>query len=211
MRNPDPSALSSVPAFAKSAGVSPTAVRKWIAQGKLKGATREVGRRTFIDHVKANDLLPGRLTRFHQRKKRKRKPGPKPKRTPTFREKMQTIEGTEAETMTLTEARVINERFKARLVELQVREKEGALIPADETLRAIDDVFHVARDAIQNIPARVAPMIAALPARDIERRLAEEIQTILGDLSSAIATRFRGRKDEDREADRGILATGPAL
>lgn len=207
-------ALVSIPDFAKQCRVSGTAVRKWIDQGKLKGATRKIGRRVFIDPAKAAEVLPSRSIREPPAKKKgprkkqgipRKKTGPKPKRSPSFREKMQEVQGTDAEEMTLTEARVINERFKARLTELQVKEKEGTLIPADETLRAVGDLFRVVRDAMLNIPPRLSPMLAGLKAKEIERRMTEEIDTILKDLSNGIASRFDGV--ESRGGDRGVAST----
>jgi len=213
-KEPDP---ISIPAYARRRKKSVSAVRKWVDQGKLKGATKRIGGRTFIEPKKADALLKQRATRDPPAKKKKSRPraapkkkakaktGPKVKRSPTFREKMEEVAGTGFEDLTLTEARAINERWKARLAEIQVKEKEGTLIPADETLRAVGDIHRVVRDAIIHIPARTAPMLAGIPATDIERRLNEEITTILEDLSNAILERFSN--GEDRASDRGVAST----
>jgi hypothetical protein len=189
--------LLSIPKYAERRGVVHRTVQKWIEEGKLKGATKRIGDRTFIDPVKADKVLPGRMTRSKpkakkkpEKKKAKKKPGPKPKRSASYQEKLKDIEGSGLEDLSLTEARAINERWKARLAELQVKEKEGTLIPAEETIRAIGNIIRVSRDAFLNIPLRLAFELEGLSAKEIEKKLREEIDTVLEDLSNAIVKRF---------------------
>ncbi len=79
-------------------------------------------------------------------------------------------------------ARAIREHYQARLAKLEFEQKVGSLVPKDEVQIAAFNEFRIHRDAMLNLPDRLAAMLAAEtePARCHEI-LADEIRKSLND------------------------------
>ena len=87
------------------------------------------------------------------------------------------------ETMTYAEARAQHERFKARLAELELETRESKLVNADEVKQAAFKTARQVRDALLNLPDRVAGELAAeTNAFKVHQRLTKEIRRALEEL-----------------------------
>lgn len=81
------------------------------------------------------------------------------------------------------EARAQHERFKARLAQLELEEREKKLVQADEVTREAFRVARQVRDAMLNIADRVAAELAAETNQfKVHQRLTQEIRRALEDL-----------------------------
>lgn len=81
------------------------------------------------------------------------------------------------------EARAQHERFKARLAELELETREGKLVEADAVKREAFRVARLVRDALLNLPDRVAGELAAETNQfKVHQRLTHEIRRALEDL-----------------------------
>jgi hypothetical protein len=60
-----------------------------------------------------------------------------------------------------TKARAVREHYQARLAKIEYEERVGNLVPKDEVQIASFNKFRQFRDAMLNIPDRVAAMLAA--------------------------------------------------
>ncbi len=76
------------------------------------------------------------------------------------------------------------EKFEAHLAELKYLEEVGLLVPAVDVEREFDSLGRSVRDALLNIPDRLAPIIAVEkdPTR-VHALLAEEMRVALNELS----------------------------
>jgi hypothetical protein len=81
------------------------------------------------------------------------------------------------------EARAQHERFKARLAQLELEEREGKLVQADDVRRESYRAARLVRDALLNLPDRVAGELAAETNQfKVHQRLVLEIRRALEDL-----------------------------
>ncbi len=81
-------------------------------------------------------------------------------------------------------ARAAREAALAGIAKLQLDEKTGKLVDADEVKLAFFNATRKARDELFAIPARMAPVLAALDdAADIEAILFDEIERVCKGLS----------------------------
>jgi phage terminase Nu1 subunit (DNA packaging protein) len=85
--------------------------------------------------------------------------------------------------MTYAEARAKHERFKARLAELELEQREGKLVEADVVQREAFKASRQVRDALLNLPDRVAGLLAAETNQfKVHQLLTKEIRRALEDL-----------------------------
>jgi hypothetical protein len=81
------------------------------------------------------------------------------------------------------EARAQHERFKARLAQLELEEREQKLVEAEAAKREAFRVARLVRDSMLNIPDRVAAELAAETNQfKVHQRLTHEIRRALEDL-----------------------------
>ena len=84
---------------------------------------------------------------------------------------------------TYAEARAQHERFKARLAQLELEQREGKLVEADAVKREAFRVARLVRDSLLNLPDRVAGELAAETNQfKVHQRLVSEIRRALEDL-----------------------------
>ena len=89
----------------------------------------------------------------------------------------------EAQPQTYAEARAQHERFKARLAQLELEQREGKLVEVDAVQRESFRIARLVRDAMLNIPDRVAGELAAETNQfKVHQRLVKEIRRALEDL-----------------------------
>jgi len=87
----------------------------------------------------------------------------------------------------LTAATMRKETALATLRELELAEKQGAVIPIEVAVAAWATVGQTVRDGLLSLPERVAPEVAALTdARQIRDLLRDEIRKILANMPEHI-------------------------
>lgn len=166
--------MVSASAYAKHRGVSLQAVVKAINEGRLVDSVvqSEAGRYK-IDPAKADrewsentDDLTGAPAHMANQ-------GDLPPESA----------GDSEEPMTYAQARAQHERFKARLAQLELEQREGKLVEAEEVKREAFRVARIVRDALLNLPDRVAGELAAEANQfKVHQRLSNEIRRALEDL-----------------------------
>lgn len=85
--------------------------------------------------------------------------------------------------ITYAEARAQHERFKARLAQLELEQREGKLVEAEVVRKEAFKAARQVRDALLNLPDRVAGELAAETNQfKVHQRLTQEIRRALEDL-----------------------------
>jgi phage terminase Nu1 subunit (DNA packaging protein) len=92
-------------------------------------------------------------------------------------------------------ARDVVAEHQARLLELQIAEKTGELVPQSEIRPAWVDLITSAKQALRSLPARVAPLLAQADNADAMR---DVLDNAIEDVLSKLAA-----DDEDEEAEQG--------
>lgn len=160
-------------AYAKHRGVSPAAVFDAIDKGRLETSLekKESGRYLIdIDAADAEwaantDSGTGSLAHMKNRPK------------------VEATETADDQPITYAEARAQHERFKARLAQLELEQREGTLVEAEASRREAFRVARLVRDSLLNIPDRVAGELAAETNQfKVHQRLVKEIRRALEDL-----------------------------
>lgn len=150
----------SIRKYAEHRGVSHTAVRKAIESGRIQ---REPA--GGIDPKKA-DVQWESQTRPGQTHTQAVQPADDPGGTSYHR------------------ARAVREAYAARLTKLEYEERSGKLVDADEIRVTIFNQGRLFRDRMQQIPRRMAPLVAAEnDARVVEEMLDSAVREALEELS----------------------------
>jgi|SRR5579859_2463709 len=159
-------------AYARHRGISREAVGKAVKKGWI---TLINGK---IDPKRADrDWAKNTLDRVGQPAKRARK-APKARAKPAK-------QGSDDDQFTYTQARTQRERANAKLAELDLKERAGMLINADE---ARAHTFHnqrALRDLFVGITDRVAPRLILQPEQVVRHVIDEEIQRTLAVIANA--------------------------
>jgi len=88
--------------------------------------------------------------------------------------------------LTLAEAKQRHEVLRARLAKLELDERSGKLVPAEKVKNSAFKAARAVRDAILNIPDRLAAELAAqTDAAAIHARLSTELRDVLRELNVA--------------------------
>jgi len=143
----------SVAEYARMAGVSPQAIRKAIKDGRLLKSVTQDGRSYVIDPALA-DKEYNRNTAIEQRRTAEQ--------INAGKARARGEEVSEGLGVNYSKARAYGEGFKAKLLELEYREKAGQLTRTDDVKNATFKVIRLFRDAVQNIPIRVVNELAAV-------------------------------------------------
>jgi hypothetical protein len=192
----------SVRAYARHRGVSHTAVRKALANGRIVADADGA-----IDPAVADAQW---ASSTNLSKPRNSVIGaPKRRRTPGVPSEPLGTSGTGAEeavngSSTSDAARLVSsyagsraarEAYLARLAKLDFERKSGKLIDADEVRAQLFALGRRARDSLRGVPDRLAPiLVGQTDAAMIHRMLSEEIERGLMELAAAppIKTATRG-------------------
>lgn len=88
----------------------------------------------------------------------------------------------------LIDAKARTEKLRADLLEIEIREKRGELIVANDARRVQFNLARSTRNAILAVPARLAPLLAPIAdAAEIERVLEAELRKICQQLATTPA------------------------
>jgi len=165
--------------YARERGVSRQYVGKLIKQGKIPPfALRRVKKRVLIYSSRADKALEStsepKLIEKPSRKRRKA----------TQEERKATARRARVDKLSYSQARTVYERYRAALKKMQFQRESAELLPAKEVAAAALSKARVVRDAILNVPDRLAPLLAAeTEPHRIEAILAEELRMVLEELT----------------------------
>ena len=167
----------SAKAYAKRRGVALPTVMAAISSGRLHASVKRKGQGYHIDAELADEewLSNTDIGQGAPAHAKSRGSLPHPSELPQHLDDGQPI--------TYAEARAQHERFKARLAQLELEQREGKLVEADVVKREAFRTARLVRDALLNLPDRVAGELAAESNQfKIHQRLTSEIRRALEDL-----------------------------
>lgn len=164
-------------------GVTPMAVSKWIRAGKLGpiGETFEkIGRHYRINPEKADVQLA-----LNVRLSSKRTPLElESPQVPASPAKAGTDDDLKKHARSLQRAKTLDAEYAALLTKLDYEVKTGVYVLAEDVKRAASSRARAVRDAILNVPPRLAPILAAEANPEIvEQTLLTELETALEELA----------------------------
>lgn len=85
------------------------------------------------------------------------------------------------------ESLAAREAYRARLAKLDFEERTGKLVSADEVRAVTFRVARATRDQIMGVPARLAPIVAAVSEPlEVQRLLEEALRDVCAELSHAV-------------------------
>lgn len=141
--------------YAKRQGVSPQAVRKAIREGRLRASVKQDERGSYLIDADLADQEWSRNTNLSKRTTAEAINAGKAAAAGA------SILGSSSEP-NYSRARAFGEGFKAKLLELEYREKSGQLVRVDEVKHASYKAVRLFRDAVQQIPVRIVNELAAI-------------------------------------------------
>lgn len=167
--------LLSANAYAKHRGVSHAAVLKAITEERLKESVRRRGpgyqiNAELADKEWAANTDSGSGWPAHAKNKQTAAAEPDTESDPD-------------QPISYAEARAQHERFKARLAQLELEQREAKLVEVEAVQRESFRIARLVRDSLLNIPDRVAGELAAETNQfKVHQRLVKEIRRALEDL-----------------------------
>jgi len=164
--------MLSIPEYATHRGVSPQAVRKAIKDGRLRQAVTHTGRNAKIDQAAADVEWRRNTSQAQQRTAEQINTGKAAAQglLTTGTDGMQSID--------YSKARAYGEGYKAKLLEMEYREKAGQLVRVDEVKMGTFKMVRTFRDAVQNIPVRIVNELAAIIG-NVEPAKRHEMQIVM--------------------------------
>ena len=172
--------LLSANQYARHRGVSPGAVLAAIRTKRLLKSVDRLGTAYQIDpdladaewneNTDQNRGYPAQVKKVEEQVAEKvEEPGPS--------------EAVATRPISYAEARAQHERFKARLAELELEQREGKLVEAEAAKKEAFRIARLVRDAMLNIPDRVSAELAAEGNQfKVHQRLTQEIRRALEDM-----------------------------
>jgi len=88
----------------------------------------------------------------------------------------------ESNSMSYSDARAYKENLEAKLKEIDLQQRQGSVLPREQVVQSLETLFRVHRDAILNIPNRVAAQVFE--------------QTSIADVHALLELEFRQTLDE---------------
>lgn len=168
--------------FAKLYGVSQPMVNKYIRQGKIpQNCIKKDGRYKKIIADCAAAALKKNLS--PSRKKAQRKDAEHQATTDEMRETVENaglnFDAPKAESERKKEA------YVAALKKLEYEQKSGKMVPAEDVKKEAFELARTVRDAIINVPDRIAATVAVMDnERGISELIANELRVALENLSN---------------------------
>ena len=173
----------SIRAYARHRGVSDAAVRKAIAAGRITPEADGTIDAERVDREWARNTDPDQQARgapeqFEVTQQRVQASAQRPP----------AAERDDSNPM-LLEVKARSERARAELLEMEIMEKRGELVVADQVRRVQFNLARSTRNALLALPARLSPLLAPVTdAAEIERLLEAEIRKICQQIASTPGT-----------------------
>ena len=158
--------------YAAHRGLSEQAIRKALKEGKFGKAAYKKGHAWVIDLELADRNFEANTQQSQRRTAAQINNG----KAAAQGRANPSVNGDQA--LSYSKARAYGEGFKAKLLELEFREKSGQLVRVDEVEASTFKLVRTFRDAVQNIPIRVVNELAAVVG-DIEPDKKHEMLMIL--------------------------------
>jgi hypothetical protein len=184
--------------YSRHRGTTPSAVNKALESGRIE---REPD--GTIDEVRADGDWEQHTNAAKVRGFRRRDPivdfeaGKKRRRTASVKnaDAAKNLDSDKLGRLSFADARALRENFNAKMTLVQLEEKIGSLLPRDKVAVAIESLFRVHRDAILNIPNRIAGQVLELPdtasVQDlIESELRQTLEELAEGLNGIVATKM---------------------
>jgi hypothetical protein len=152
--------------YARHRGVTPSAVSKALESGRID---READ--GSINEAQADGDWERNTNAAKVRRIRRRDPivdfeaGKKRRSTASAKnaEAAKNLDSDKLGRLCFADARALRENFNAKMALVQLEEKLGSLLPRDKVAGAVESLFRIHRDAILNIPNRIAGQVLELP------------------------------------------------
>jgi hypothetical protein len=179
--------------YARHRGVAPNAVTKAVKDGRIKAAVQFEGDRIkAIDWRKADELWARNTDPVEAGKSDKIIMPLRAAAAPGGEQKPQgddSVEdgGDRADPHGFYEGRARRMQVQAEEAELDLMERKGLLVSAKGVQDHVFEIFRQVRDRVQNVPARIAPRLAAeSDTTRVDQLLSDEIALVLDELSRDI-------------------------
>lgn len=194
-------ALMSLREYAKHQNVSVASIRKRMATGKIPKSClkNQVGKvHPLIDSEQAdkawamNKNVAQALAIQAKKEKQKEKPSLAPitKKVEDMSaqggspEQEIDVLNFDSDVNRYTKAKTSTEELRSRKLELEVLEKEGALLNAEEVRTKISKLVNETKEAILNVPSKIGPeLLGCTDLIDLEVRLTKALNEALFNLS----------------------------
>jgi hypothetical protein len=94
----------------------------------------------------------------------------------------------EDNSMSYADARAYEQNINAKLKQIELAQRQGSVLPRDRVAQSIETLFRVHRDAVLNIPNRVAAlMFEQTSVADVHAVLDHELRQSLEELADGLA------------------------
>jgi hypothetical protein len=105
----------------------------------------------------------------------------------TARNPVVTFGTLDSNSLSYADARAYKENLAAKLAEIELQQRQGSVLPRERVAKAVETLFRVHKDAILNIPNRVAAMVFEQTSIACVHSLLEsELRASLEELSTAL-------------------------
>jgi len=164
--------------YAQHRKVTERTVRQYIAHGLLNDAVSREGRRVFIDQQKADRAMSRNATT------RRELEGKVLPSRPTKAQQAKTAKQAGTAGLSFHDARTLAQRYKAALLKIELDERTGRLVDAEQVRASAFAKARAVRDSLLNIPDRIAPILAAEgDAGKVAEIITREIRQAMEELS----------------------------
>jgi hypothetical protein len=171
--------------FAKHRKITERSVFRYLLSGGIPAEAKiKEGRKLFIDQEAADAYMDDNFT-----PRRVLLAGaaghvpPTPLPSPVMAVEDVTVAARTAG-LSYTDARALSQRYKAALLKLEIDERTGKLVDAEQIKAVAFGKARTLRDSLLNIPDRLAPILAAEGDQvRVSEILAEEIRAALEELT----------------------------
>lgn len=176
----EPKELLSILAYAKRRGCSDTSIHKAIKSGRIVKGVKVIGKkRLIIPSIADKELAENQNPNYDRVTKSGEQTNAHVQQPPTETEPE--VQGGQA---TLAKAKQAQAIYKAKLAELEYKEKSKALVDRNAVYKALFAAGQELRSEFQSIPDRFIDNILAAPSRnEAHRILYEAIASALTKLS----------------------------
>jgi hypothetical protein len=145
--------------FAKQRGIHSRSVRRYLADGAIpESAVIREGRFLFLNSMKADKALSRNATTRKELLGSESLPPPS-KAQPAVMIETTAKAGTSG--LSFHEARTLKERYNAALLKIELDEKTGVLVKAEQVRISAFNQARQVRDSLLNISDRISPILAA--------------------------------------------------
>jgi hypothetical protein len=195
--------LLSIEEYAKHRGVDARAVRYALERGRISTNSDRLIETTEADadwekNTNHRNARYGPKTKHRPVLSAARLPNPPRKSSPAAREVAEEAQAAipSGGGISFAQARAAKEVYEARLKKIELEKAQGDLLPRRQIEIHAFNVHRITRDAILNIPIRIATQLAGEPdPMTVTEILEAELRLVLNQLAEALSTYGREREE----------------